>query len=108
MGIKLVNNMKKILHLTVLIGSSGKIYGTVPADSLKRRTIVLTGITPIDGVPDDTGSMIRLFVSADHFEIDELVATTGGERTHLKSPDRPKKAIKWLLPGGNWLGGNEV
>ncbi len=58
-----------LLPLTLLAAS--------PADSLKPRIIVLTDISPNDVEPDDMESMIRLFVHADLFEIEGLVATTG-------------------------------
>ncbi len=53
------------------------LYATSPADSLKPRIIVLTDISPNDVEPDDMESIIRLFVHADLFEIEGLVATTG-------------------------------
>ncbi|MDR8393355.1 DUF1593 domain-containing protein [Aliifodinibius sp. S!AR15-10] len=53
------------------------LSATSPADSLKPRIIVLTDISPNDVEPDDMESMIRLFVHADLFEIEGLVATTG-------------------------------
>jgi hypothetical protein len=43
----------------------------------KPRIVVLTDISPIHVEPDDFESMIRLFVHADLFEIEGLVATTG-------------------------------
>ncbi len=44
---------------------------------LKPRIVVLTDIAPVEIEPDDMESMIRLFVHADLFEIEALVATTG-------------------------------
>ena len=52
-------------------------YTAMPADSLKPRIVVLTDISPKDVEPDDMESIIRLFVHADLFEIEGLVATTG-------------------------------
>jgi hypothetical protein len=43
----------------------------------KPRIVVLTDISPITVEPDDFESTIRLFVHADLFEIEALVATTG-------------------------------
>lgn len=53
------------------------LFAASPADSLKPRIIVLTDISPNDVEPDDMESIIRLFVHADLFEIEGLVATTG-------------------------------
>lgn len=47
------------------------------SDKLKPRIIVLTDISPTNIEPDDMESLIRLFVHADLFEIEGLVATTG-------------------------------
>jgi len=44
---------------------------------LKPRIVVLTDISPITVEPDDFESTIRLFVHADLFEIEGLVASTG-------------------------------
>jgi len=54
--------------------------------NLKPRIVVLTDIAPVDIEPDDMESMIRLFVHADLFEIEALIATTGwsdyGDKEH--------------------------
>ena len=50
------------------------LFATAP---LKLRIIVLTDISPASMEPDDMESLIRLFVHADLFEIEGLVATTG-------------------------------
>jgi hypothetical protein len=47
------------------------------AGQLKPRLVVLTDIGPNDIEPDDRESMTRLLVSADLFEIEALIATTG-------------------------------
>jgi hypothetical protein len=47
------------------------------AAPLKPRIVVLTDISPITAEPDDFESTIRLFVHADLFEIEGLVASTG-------------------------------
>lgn len=53
------------------------LFAESPNDSLKPRIIVLTDISPNHVEPDDMESLIRLFVHADLFEIEGLVATTG-------------------------------
>lgn len=62
---------------TLLLLLPSALLAAFPADSLKPRIIVLTDISPTDVEPDDMESIIRLFVHADLFEIEGLVATTG-------------------------------
>jgi hypothetical protein len=50
---------------------------TAQSKQLKPRLVVLTDIGPNDIEPDDRESMTRLLVSADLFEIEALIATTG-------------------------------
>mgnify|MGYP005844301633 CR=1 FL=1 len=69
--------MKINFLLTFLLFLPLVIFAKSPADSLKPRIIVLTDISPNNVEPDDMESMIRLFVHADLFEIEGLVATTG-------------------------------
>ncbi|MCW9707130.1 DUF1593 domain-containing protein [Fodinibius salsisoli] len=69
--------MQKLLLSTLLLLLPSVLYATSPADSLKPRILVLTDISPNDVEPDDMESIIRLFVHADLFEIEGLVATTG-------------------------------
>jgi len=69
--------MRKNLLLTFLLFLPLVTFAKSPADSLKPRIIVLTDISPNSVEPDDMESMIRLFVHADLFEIEGLVATTG-------------------------------
>ncbi len=56
------------------------------AAPLKPRMVALTDISPDNIEPDDMESIIRLFVHADLFEIEGLVATTGWSN----SGDKPE------------------
>lgn len=68
---------KRLLIAFLLLLFPISLFASSQADSLKPRIIVLTDISPNDVEPDDMESMIRLFVHADLFEIEGLVATTG-------------------------------
>ncbi|KAJ3541776.1 hypothetical protein NM208_g4444 [Fusarium decemcellulare] len=48
-----------------------------PGQYLKPRVLVLTDISPATHEPDDMESMVHLLASADLFEIEGLIATTG-------------------------------
>lgn len=61
--------------ITILFALSLTVAAQVAP--LKPRVVVLTDISPITAEPDDFESTIRLFVHADLFEIEALVATTG-------------------------------
>ena len=71
--------MKSYLLSTIVLFLllPANLLANTPADSLKPRIIVLTDISPNHVEPDDMESLIRLFVHADLFEIEGLVATTG-------------------------------
>lgn len=61
--------------LAILLAVAG--HAAFVSAPLKPRIVVLTDISPTDVEPDDMQSIIRLFVYADRFEIEGLVATTG-------------------------------
>ena len=79
----LAMNNKTILLLfgfslsSMLLCAQAMINANSISDKLKPRIIVLTDISPTNVEPDDMESLIRLFVHADLFEIEGLVATTG-------------------------------
>lgn len=66
------NRLTKHLLATAFI-----FFFSAVAVAEKPRIVVLTDIAPNDVEPDDMESIIRLFVHADLFEIEGLVATTG-------------------------------
>lgn len=65
------------LNWTLAIALSLALAAASLAAPLKPRIVVLTDISPIHVEPDDMQSIIRLFVCADLFEIEGLIATTG-------------------------------
>jgi hypothetical protein len=65
------------LRRTVTLALSLALPALSLAAPLKPRIVVLTDISPSSVEPDDMESIIRLFVCADLFEIEGLVATTG-------------------------------
>lgn len=65
------------LKWTLAIALSLALPAVSLAAPLKPRIVVLTDISPAHVEPDDMESLIRLFVYADLFEIEGLVATTG-------------------------------
>jgi len=62
------------LIICCLLLQSLLVFAAAP---FKPRIVVLTDISPTHVEPDDMESLIRLFVYADMFEIEGLVATTG-------------------------------
>lgn len=72
-----MTNIRLLSPILIVLLLPLTLLATSPADSLKPRIIVLTDISPNDVEPDDMESIIRLFVHADLFEIEGLVATTG-------------------------------
>jgi hypothetical protein len=67
----------RLLKWTLAIALSLALPAASLAAPLKPRIVVLTDISPAHVEPDDMESLIRLFVYADLFEIEGLVATTG-------------------------------
>ena len=57
-------------------GGAGGSGGTA-SGALKPRLVVLTDIGPDDVEPDDSESLIHLFVLADRFEIEAVIAGSG-------------------------------
>lgn len=65
------------LKWTLALALSLSLPAAALAAPLKPRMVALTDISPDNIEPDDMESTIRLFVHADLFEIEGLVATTG-------------------------------
>lgn len=72
-----MTNIRLLSLILIVLLLPLTLNATVSPDSLKPRIIVLTDISPNDVEPDDMESITRLFVHADLFEIEGLVATTG-------------------------------
>jgi hypothetical protein len=84
----------KTFCVVVVMLCLGLLKAQSQTASLKPRVIVLTDIAPNDIEPDDMESMIRLFVHADLFEIEGLMATTGWSNTGgLEHPELIRDAI---------------
>ncbi len=77
---------KTCLSLTFMSSLVIAISMASHAAPLKPRIVVLTDISPDNWEPDDMESMIRLFVHADMFEIEGLVATTGWSLDGSREP----------------------
>jgi hypothetical protein len=68
----------RLLRLAIVVcGVLAPSVTLIAAAPLKPRMVALTDISPDNVEPDDMQSIIRLFVHADLFEIEGLVATTG-------------------------------
>ncbi|KAI3572446.1 hypothetical protein IWW34DRAFT_811110 [Fusarium oxysporum f. sp. albedinis] len=70
-----------LMSLSYAIATSAPLLEPAPGKhaeaSLKPRMVVLSDIAALDVEPDDTQSLIHLFASADVFQIDGIIATTG-------------------------------
>lgn len=70
-----MNTTRSITKLILFFTFTFAFSGTVSADSLKPRMVVLTDVSTWE--TDDSESLVRLMVHADLLEIEGLVFTTG-------------------------------
>ncbi|MGB3143909.1 MAG: nucleoside hydrolase-like domain-containing protein [Maribacter sp.] len=79
--------MKTILPIILLLLNLGVVFGQNPE---KHRTIILTDI---EADPDDTQSLIRLFLYSNQIDIEGIVATTSCWHTNEVNPESIVKVI---------------
>lgn len=104
-----------ILTVTVAVSTFSVFADPAEMSNLKPRIVVLTDIAPNDCEPDDLQSLVRLFVHADLYEIEALIASSGwnnGGRPYPKewmeimqsTIDAYKKDVPNLMKRSNQTG----
>jgi hypothetical protein len=69
-------------------GTAGTATASAPS---KPRVFILTDI---ENEPDDTMSMVRLLVYANHFDIEGFVATTSIHQRNRVAPQRIRRIVE--------------